>query len=103
MKFNTRKREVHYFVDEISIDGHWFGLTDLIETLEEVDGGDIWIRNRPMADALKKRKVLRSAGGRGIAASKGPRYDQFLGRMREYKRAEEVLSEISGVWRSDDN
>lgn len=86
MKFSTRKRKVCYFVDEICIDGHWFGLDDLIETLEEVESDDIFIQNQNMANALKKRKVLRTSGGRhGFAASIGPRYAKFLVRMKEYK------------------
>lgn len=104
MKFGTRKREVHYFVDEIYIDGWWFGLDDLIETLEAVKEEDIFIRNKRMADALVKRKVLKHGGSRRscLGAKIGPNYDQFLGRMREYKRVEEVKSEMSGVWRPDD-
>lgn len=87
MKFSTRKREVRYFVDEIYIDGHWFGLDDLIETLEEVKRDDIYIRNNHMANVLVKRKVLKSAGSRrsGIGATAGRKYNKFLVRMKEYK------------------
>ena len=86
MKFNTRKREVNYFIDEICIDGWWFGLDDLIETLEEVMEDDIFIKNRLMAAALIKRKVLRSAGGRySFAATPGPNYNKFLVRMKQYE------------------
>ncbi len=104
MKFSTRKREVHYFVDEISIDGHWFGLDDLIETLESIKEDDIYIRNYCMVNALVKRKVIRGGGrAHGPGASIGPNYGKFLGRMREYKRVEEVLSEMSRVWKPDDD
>ena len=87
MKFKIQKREVHYFVDEICIDNHWFGIDDLIETLEAVKEEDIFIRNKRMADALVKRKVLKHGGSRRsyLGASTGPNYERFLGRMKQYK------------------
>ena len=86
MKFKTRKREIHYFVDEICMDGHWFGIDDLIETLEEVTEDSIFISNKPMAVALIKRKVLRSGGNRhGFPAGVGRNYNKFLIRMKEYR------------------
>lgn len=87
MKFKTRKREVHYFVDEICLDDHWFGLEDLIDTLIEVDEDTIFIRNNPMADALRKRKVAYGGSRHGFGATTGPNFQKFLARMIEYKAA----------------
>ena len=88
MKFKTQKREIHYSTGEICIDDHWFGIDDLIETLEEVKKDTISITNRNMVKALVKRKVLKSGGSRrsGCGAITGPNYDKFLARMKEYKK-----------------
>jgi len=90
MKFKTRKREIQDFVDEICIDGCWFEINDLIETLEEVKRDSVAITNRNMAKALIKRKVLSHAGSRrsGTGAWVGSNYDKFLARMKEYKKKE---------------
>lgn len=95
MKFKTRKREIQYFVDEICIDGYWFEINDLIETLEEVKKDTISITNRNMAKALIKRKVLKSGGSRrsGCGAAVGPNYDKFLARMKEYREGCEEVEE----------
>lgn len=86
MKFKTRKREVHYFVDEIYLDDHWFGLTDLIDTLVAVVEDCIFIKNKPMADALRKRNVAYGSGRHGYGATTGINYHKFLARMKQYKR-----------------
>lgn len=85
MKFKTRKREVYYHVDEICLDDHWFGLEDLIDTLIAVDEDCIFIGNKPMADALRKRKVAYGSSRHGFGATIGLDYHKFLARMREYK------------------
>lgn len=87
MKFKTRKREVRYFVDEVDMDGYWFGLEDLIDTLVAVKEDDIFVTNRPMVDALVKRKVIKDGGSRRCmrGAEPGRRYYKFLACMKAYK------------------
>lgn len=87
MKFKTRTRKIAYHIEEICIDDHWFGIDDLIETLEEVKRDSIAITNENMAKALKKRKVLSHVGSRraGTGAWVGPNYDKFLTRMKDYR------------------
>lgn len=49
---------------------------------------EIFISSWPMADVLKKRKVLASCGSRhGFPARRGSNYRKFLARMLRYKRA----------------
>jgi len=90
MKFRTRKREIRYSVDEICIDDHWFGIDDLIETLEEVKRDTIAVTNRNMVEVLIKRKVLKSGGSRrsGCGARIGSKYNKFLAQMKKYKKEE---------------
>lgn len=87
-KFKTRKREVRYFLNEICIDGHWFEMDDLVETLEAVEEDTTFVSNYEMVEVLVKRKVLLHGGSYkgGYGAQIGPNFKKFLARMKEYKK-----------------
>jgi len=81
--FERGKRPVHYVVEEVKVNGQWFDLVDLDDTLGGVADGDVKITNRKMCDHLKELGVLKSCGGRDIGASQGRRFKEFKALIEE--------------------
>ncbi len=63
------------------------------ERLRHVEEDCIFIKSRPMADALRKRKVAYGSSRHGFGATTGINYHKFLARMKEYKRSMEADDE----------
>lgn len=77
LEIEARPRQgFDYFVE---IDGEKFDAADLLETLENVESGDVYITNQRMGKMLLKFGILHSLGSSRWyqGASKGDNFKEF--------------------------
>ena len=77
--FERDKKEVKYTVETIKVNGEWFDLEDLYNTLYDIKSDDVMITNKQMCEKMKELNVLNSCGSSraGIGAGQGQRFDEF--------------------------
>jgi hypothetical protein len=78
-------------------DGFIWDADDLIETLEEVMSGEVYITDQKLAKWLVDRKVLASAGSSRWCspASEGPEFETFFAELRQSRVAMEKKLETA--------
>lgn len=89
IRFQDKERIITEKTTYVTVEGKTFELEDLLFLLEEIEGGDIIVKNNEVGKHLLKIEVLKYLGNKRsyMEAEKGPAFKQLLDRLsnRYYK------------------